>query len=47
MRRNDIGDVACFKHVLELAENCDVYLRRWFLYASSALLRAALAAPSD
>ena len=47
MRCTDIGDAVCFQHVLTLAKGCNVCLRRWFLYASSKLFRAALATQPD
>lgn len=44
MRCEDVGDAACFKHVRTVAKTLDVYLRRWFLYATSKQLQSALAA---
>ena len=39
MRRNDVGDDACFAHISETAAERSVWLRRWFLFASAAQLR--------
>ena len=44
MRSKDIGDKACFKHVVKTANKRKVHLRRWFVYASSAQFRADMAA---
>ena len=44
MRCDDIGDALCFRAVRSLAKSLDVHLRRWFMYATSKQLRAALAA---
>lgn len=44
MRSRNVGDSACFKHVLALANTWEVLLRRWFIYGTSAQLRSALAA---
>jgi hypothetical protein len=44
MRKEDVGEAACFKHVRTLAKRLDVHLRRWFLHATSKQLRGALAA---
>ena len=45
MRMDDAGDNACFAHVEELADKLDVFLRRWFLYASSSAYRKATTSP--
>ena len=42
MRCKNVGDLDSFKHVRVLAKKCDVHLRRWFMYATSAQLRSAL-----
>lgn len=42
MRTADSGQ-SCFSHVVELATNLKVSLRSWYLYATSELLREALA----
>ena len=42
MRRENLGDKLCFKHVKRLAHQLEVHLRRWFIYRSSAELRKAL-----
>lgn len=42
MRKTELGD-ACFNHVTELARTLKVSLHRWYLYATSELLREALA----
>ena len=47
MRREDVGETPCFKHVRTLAKRHDVPLRRWFLYATSKQLRSALSAARD
>ena len=44
MRKHDGGDSSCFKHVRTLAEKLNVYLRRWFMYATSRQLRSAMVA---
>lgn len=44
MRNEDVGDAASFRNVRTLAKTLDVYLRRWFIYATSKQRRAALAA---
>lgn len=44
MRCDDVGDSAVFKNVHSLARTLEVHLRRWFLFATSKQLRAALAA---
>lgn len=44
MRCIDQGDTKSFTNVRTLAKTLNVHLRRWFLFASSKQLRAALAA---
>ena len=41
MREVNIGDSQCFAHVREFADDQAVELRRWFIYANSALYREA------
>ena len=43
MRQHDAGDEACFDHVQESAATSRVDLKRWFLYASPAEYRKAVA----
>lgn len=43
MRKDDMGNENCFKHVIMLSKRLDVYLRRWFMYATSRQLRSAMA----
>jgi hypothetical protein len=38
MRKEDLGD-SCFAHVLSLADQVSVMLRRWYVFASSSLYR--------
>ena len=45
MRKHDTGE-ECFEHVREMADCLKVGLKRWFLYAKSKHLRAALASSS-
>ncbi len=47
MRRENIGDNACFDHVSQIADTLNISLKRWFLYASPAQLRTELAAQEN
>ena len=39
MRKDDVGDAECFSHVQKDANELQVLLRRWFLYASAGKMR--------